>query len=63
MKSLKLVRFIFVIITSSISAQTPHFYYYKGEKQYLNFDTKHIFVSVSDTTHFASPDIMNQLII
>jgi hypothetical protein len=32
----------------SISAQTPYFYYYKGEKQYLNLDTSHIFVSFPD---------------
>ena len=34
-----------------IHAQTPYFYYYKGEKQYFELDTKHIFVSFADTTH------------
>jgi len=33
MKALKFATFIFVIATSSIYAQTPYFYYYKGEKQ------------------------------
>ena len=33
---------------AGLNAQTPYFYYYKGEKQYLDLDTKHIFVSVAD---------------
>ena len=32
----------------SINAQTPYFYYYQGEKQYLELDTEHIFVSFVD---------------
>jgi hypothetical protein len=32
----------------SLNAQTPYFYYYKGEQQYLDLDTTHIFVSVPD---------------
>ncbi|MDR0712407.1 MAG: S8 family serine peptidase [Prevotellaceae bacterium] len=28
--------------------QTNHFYYYNGQKQYLELDTKHIFISISD---------------
>jgi subtilisin family serine protease len=29
-----------------LNAETPYFYYYKGEKQYLELDTKRIFVSI-----------------
>jgi hypothetical protein len=32
----------------SLYAQTPYFYYYDGKKQYLELDTKYIFVSAAD---------------
>ena len=35
---------------AGIGAQTPYYYYYGDEKQYLELDTKHIFVSVADET-------------
>jgi hypothetical protein len=35
---------LFFTITN-LTAQTPYFYYYKGEKQYLELDSKHVFVS------------------
>lgn len=40
--------FIFIALETNLNAQTPYFYYYKGEKQYLDLDTTHIFVSVPD---------------
>jgi hypothetical protein len=46
----KIVFIINIVVFSTfgmnISAQTPYFYYYKGEKQYLDLDTSHIFISV-----------------
>jgi len=33
----------FLLISVSLNAQTPHFYYYKGEKLHLELDTKHQF--------------------
>jgi hypothetical protein len=41
--------FVFSIFGINLNAQTPYFYYYKSEKQYLNLDTQHIFVSFPDT--------------
>jgi len=32
----------------SLNAQPSYFYYYGGEKQYLELNTKHAFVSVAD---------------
>ena len=29
-------------------AQTPYYYYYDGEKQYLELDTRHVFLSVKE---------------
>ncbi len=39
---------LLIFLVANVVAQTPYFYYYKGEKQYLELDTKHIFVSVAD---------------
>jgi len=36
---LGLLVFLFFV---ALNAQTPYFYYYKGEKQYLELDTRHI---------------------
>jgi subtilisin family serine protease len=32
----------------SLNAQTPYFYYYGGEKQYFELDTRYIFVSIAN---------------
>ncbi|MCL2436078.1 MAG: S8 family serine peptidase, partial [Lentimicrobiaceae bacterium] len=61
MKLLKLTIFILACIATNTYAQTPYFYYYKGEKQYLELNTKHIFVSVSDTTQKITLDKIIQL--
>ena len=36
------------IVSVQTQAQTPYFYYYGGEKQYYELDTRHVFVSVAD---------------
>jgi subtilisin family serine protease len=42
--------FAFILLCGSvIYAQTPYYYYYKGEKQYLNIDRSKLFISVVDT--------------
>ena len=45
-KVLGLLLFAFVCL----NAQTPYFFYYDGEKQYLELDTRHFFISVTDET-------------
>ena len=30
-----------------LHAQTPYFYYYEGERQYFDLDTRHVFISVT----------------
>jgi subtilisin family serine protease len=41
--------FMFLFVNNiNINAQTPYYYYFQGEKQYLALDTKHIFISASD---------------
>jgi len=45
---------------SSEYTTTPHFYYYKGEKKYLELDTRYMFVSVADeqtANSFASDNV------
>jgi hypothetical protein len=46
-KIIILLGFIF-ICSIQVNAQINYFYYYQGKKQYLELDTKHIFVSVAD---------------
>jgi len=36
----------FTLFCAIVNAQTPYYYYYSGEKQYLTLDTKHAFLSV-----------------
>jgi hypothetical protein len=31
-----------------VNAQTPYYYYYEGEKQYLSLNTEYAFLSVKD---------------
>jgi hypothetical protein len=47
-KIIILLGLLFILGSVKMTAQTDYFYYYKGEKQYLKLDTKHIFVSVAD---------------
>jgi hypothetical protein len=49
---------LLLLTFASLYAQTPYFYYYDGNKQYLELDTKHIFVSVADeyTAHLFASD-------
>ena len=46
-KKLKLIGLFFFVFTG-LNAQTPYFYYYGGEKQYFELDTRSIFVSVAN---------------
>lgn len=48
MKSLIVIGLLLFFSVVSLHGQTPYYYYYGDEKQYLELDTKHIFVSVSD---------------
>ena len=38
----------FTLLLAFANAQTPYYYYYNGEKQYLTLDTKHAFLSVKE---------------
>jgi len=46
-KLINLIGLLFLVFTC-LNAQTPYFYYYGGEKQYFELDTRYIFVSVAD---------------
>ena len=45
--------FLLLLLIAGLQAQTPYYYYAGGKKQYLELDTKHIFVSIAekDTTN------------
>ncbi|MCL2326873.1 MAG: S8 family serine peptidase [Bacteroidetes bacterium] len=45
-----LITLLLLLSFGGLNAQTLYFYYYKGEKQYLELDTKHIFVSIAKET-------------
>ena len=45
---INILGFLLFFTFAGLYAQTPYFYYYRGEKQYLELDTRHIFVSVAD---------------
>jgi subtilisin family serine protease len=45
-----------IIITCNLYSQTPYFYYYNNQKQYLELNTSYFFVSVSDTTQMIEFD-------
>ena len=49
MKKIPLLFIAFIFCNTFVSAQADYFYYYKGEKQYLELDTKYIFISVKDS--------------
>ena len=40
--------FGFIILCFIAKSQTPYYYYYNGEKQYLTLDTKRAFLSVKE---------------
>jgi subtilisin family serine protease len=46
---LSVIAFV-LLFGSNINAQTSYYYYYKGEKQYLDLDKSRLFVSVADTS-------------
>ena len=48
-KNNKLIGLLF-LASFILNAQTPYFYYYNGEKQYLELDTRHIFISMPNET-------------
>ena len=46
-KKIKLIGLLFFVFIG-LNAQTPYFYYYGGERQYLELDTRYVFVSVAN---------------
>jgi subtilisin family serine protease len=40
--------FGFVLLSFVLNAQSPYYYYYNGEKQYLTLDTKNVFLSIKE---------------
>jgi hypothetical protein len=46
-KKIKLIGLLFFVFIG-LNAQTPYFYYYNGEKQYFELDTRYIFISVTE---------------
>jgi hypothetical protein len=48
-KKLNLLELLLCLSFVGLTAQTPYFYYYKGEKQYLELDTRYAFVSTTDS--------------
>ena len=47
-KKINLTGLLFFAFVCFLNAQTPYFYYYNGEKQYFELDTRYVFVSVAD---------------
>jgi subtilisin family serine protease len=45
---LKLLGLLSFLVCFNSFAQTPHFYYFGGERQYFELDTRYVFVSVTD---------------
>jgi len=39
---------LLLLMQVNLHAQTPYFYYYKGEKQYLELNTSYVFISAAD---------------
>ena len=49
MKVKKLIIGVAIVLSmANTKAQTPYYYYYNGEKQYLTLDTKHAFLSLKE---------------
>ncbi len=46
-RKIKLIGLLFFVLVG-LKAQTPYFYYYGGERQYLELDTRYIFVSAKN---------------
>ncbi|MCL2130867.1 MAG: S8 family serine peptidase [Lentimicrobiaceae bacterium] len=46
---INLTGLLFLLSFVGLNAQTPYFYYYNGQKQYLELDTRYVFVSVSES--------------
>ena len=45
---IKILGILLFLSLVNLHAQTSYFYYYDGEKQYFELDTKHVFVSAAD---------------
>ena len=63
-KRINLLGLLFFLFLIGIKAQTPYFYYYQDEKQYLELDTKHIFISATNEKTvdiFASKNVQHLL--
>ena len=48
---------VITIMCMVINAQTPYYYYYKGEKQYLTLNTRYAFLSLKNNE---MPDLPGQ---
>ena len=44
---MNIIGLLFFVLVN-LYAQTPFFYYYQGERQYLELDTRYVFISISD---------------
>jgi len=47
-KKINLIGLLLFMFVSFLYAHTPYFYYYGGQRQYLELDTRYIFISVAD---------------
>ena len=62
-RRIKLLGLLLFASLVCLQAQTPYFYYYNGEKQYLELNTKHVFVSIANennTKLFISDDAKHE---
>ena len=46
-KKIKLIGLLFFVFVG-LNAQRPYFYYYGGTRQYLEWDTRYIFISAAN---------------
>ena len=60
-KKIKLIGLLFFVFVG-LNAKTPYFYYYNGEKQYLELDTRYVFVSVANENTVKAYTVSTNLI-
>ena len=59
-KKIKLIGLLFFVFIG-LDARTPYFYYYGGERQYLELDTRYVFVSVANENTVSRAFTVNNL--
>ena len=47
-KKINLIGLLLFLSFTDLNAQSQHFYYFQGQRQYLELDTRYVFISVSD---------------